>query len=227
MSVYKFSNEERYAVFTVHHERCWLCETPISLAEVQVDHIIPESLVGTPEGTNALKLLGLPSGFDLNSFENWVPAHARCNRIKADTIFHPTPLIQARLQIAEKRAPKARELVAKYASDRRIDRAIHELLIAGERGLLGEAQKKLIATVAVIHDENRDPEERGKPLMIAPWLTLVGEDGNWLHLRGPGGMVGSRPKGDKLHSSWDCPRCGPTAWNGVRCVTCGMMDDGD
>jgi len=184
-------------------------------------------LNGTPEGADALKLLGLPSDFDLNSFENWMPAHARCNRIKTDTIFHPTPLIQARMQIAEKRAPKARELVAKYASDRRIDRAIQELLIAGERGLLREAPKRLIATVAVIHDENRDVEERGKPLMIAPWLTLAGEDGNWLYLRGPVGMVGSRPKGGKLHSSWDCPRCGPTAWNGVKCVTCGMMDDGD
>lgn len=63
--------------------------------------------------------------------------------------------------------------------------------------------------------------------MIAPWLTVLGEDAHYYYLQGPGGMRGIRPKGDKIDMSWDCPRCGVTGWNGVKCITCGMMDDGD
>lgn len=228
MAAYNFSRAERYAVFTVHHERCWLCDLPVSLLEMEIDHIIPEHLEEDSKAlAGVLHELGLPETFRLNSFENWMPAHRRCNEIKSGLVFRPSPLIQARLQIAIRRAERARTLAERYIRDGRIDRAISDILIAEEKGSLSTDHKKALSSLFPVHDHNRELEDRGKPFEIAPWLTLVSEDANWFHFKGPGGMVGSRPKGDKLHISWDCPRCGPTAWNGVKCVICGQMDDGD
>ncbi|MGJ0393160.1 MAG: HNH endonuclease [Methylocystis sp.] len=110
MSRYQFSAAERYAVWTAHREKCWLCDgAVVSLGEMEVDHIIPEALAGTPQLAQIIADLGRPADFDLNSYENWMPAHPRCNLEKSDVVFEPTALIQARLQRAAERAEKARE----------------------------------------------------------------------------------------------------------------------
>ena len=47
LSKYSFGAEERYAVYTVHGERCYLCGKPIDFASMEVDHVIPGSLLGS------------------------------------------------------------------------------------------------------------------------------------------------------------------------------------
>ena len=226
VSAYRFSAPERYAVFTAHRERCWLCNERVSLSDFQVDHIIPESLGGKPELKAILVGYGVPETFNINSYENWAPAHPACNLKKTNLVLRPSPIIQAQVQLAERRAAKARDLAEKYASDRRIDSAIQELIFAHETGRLsGKQQQRVVGVLAALHRENREAEDKAEPLNFAPWLTIVGETEHYYHLQGPGGMVGSRPKAEKLDPSWDCPRCGPTGWNGARCITCGMMDD--
>lgn len=231
MAHYKFSAAERYAVFTVHNEKCWLCGEPIGLLETEVDHVIPETLIGDIALPIVLAELGLPAEFDINSFANWMPAHRRCNGEKSDTVFLPSPLIQLKLQSAMERANRAEALHDEYLSDRKISRAINILLAAQEVGGFAKRHKKmmkgLITTVEQEHEPNREQEERGKPLFLAPWLEVVHENARWIALRGPGGLVGMRPKAERLHPSWDCPRCGVTGWNGARCITCGMLDDGN
>ncbi len=231
MARYKFSAAERYAVFTVHNEKCWLCGEPIGLLETEVDHVIPETLIGNAALATVLTGLGLQADFEINSFANWMPAHRRCNGEKSDTVFRSSPLIQLKLQSAIDRADRAEALYDEYLSDRKISRAINILLAAQEFGGFAERHKKmmerLITTVEQEHEPNREQEERGKPLFLAPWLEVVHEDERWITLRGPGGLVGMRPKTEQLHPSWDCPRCGFTGWNGARCISCGMLDDGD
>jgi hypothetical protein len=230
LSEYKFSAAQRYAVFTVHRERCWLCDEPLSLSEMTVDHILPEAIDGSEQLARTVTLLGLPADFKINSYENWMPAHRRCNEIKGQTIFSPSPLIQTRLESAIKNAAKAREIEQKFVSKRKIDRAIELIIAAHERDLLSNSSRNRLRVleneVVSFHESNRSPEQSGKPLLLAPWLKIIREDTSGLLLQGPAG-VGRRPHGENLHPSWDCPRCGPTGWNGVRCVSCGMMDDGD
>ena len=227
MSDYNFSHGERYAIFTVHRERCWLCDEPLFLSEMEVDHIIPES-IEPPALKSAVLEFGLPAAFSVNSFENWMPAHRKCNQLKRGSVFRPSPLIQNRLEVAAQRATRARDLLSAYITKGNIDKALQQLLVAKENDQLTEDHREgLISLVGQFHEGNRANEARGTPFLLAPWLTNVGEDDRFLFLRGPGGMVGARPKGDNLHISWDCPNCGITAWNGVRCVACGMMDDGD
>jgi 5-methylcytosine-specific restriction endonuclease McrA len=195
---------------------------------MQIDHIIPESLDGTAILMQVLQDFNLPANFNINSFGNWMPAHPRCNLLKSSHVFTPSPIIQKRLEDAAQRIPKAQELVDNYISDHKIDKAIQQLLIADERNVLkDEHWNHLVALVGKFHEKNRAEEERGHPFTLTPWLTIVGEADGFLYVRNSNGMVGVRPKGANLHWSWDCPRCGVTAWNGTRCVSCGMMDDGD
>ncbi|MFD1328723.1 hypothetical protein [Mycoplana ramosa] len=49
VSKYVFTVHERWAIFRVHGERCYLGREPIDLKTMQVDHIVPESLLDDPE----------------------------------------------------------------------------------------------------------------------------------------------------------------------------------
>ena len=65
LSKYRFKPSERYAVFTVHGEICYLCRKPVDMATFQVDHIIPESLESKKETLKkALDSYGLDGSFN-------------------------------------------------------------------------------------------------------------------------------------------------------------------
>ena len=57
----------------VVHERgggvCWLCEKPVALSEMDIEHVMPISKGG------------------LHCYDNVRPAHSRCNRIKGAKIW--------------------------------------------------------------------------------------------------------------------------------------------
>ena len=83
MEKHTFSEAERYAVWLHHAKRCWLCTVPLELIATTVDHVIPESLMDNPVALqNAIELYGLPASFNVNGFENWLPAHSHCNQAK-------------------------------------------------------------------------------------------------------------------------------------------------
>jgi hypothetical protein len=227
MSIYNFNRAERYAVFATHLEKCWLCGLPLMLGAMQIDHIIPERLAGTAELDEVLRQMSLPPDFNLNGFENWMPAHAACNALKSGDIFRLTPMIQRYIDVARRKAAQAEATMRSYVSDRKIDLAIQLIIEAQGSNKLSAKHKNQMQYIIDFHEANRDPAERGKPLMIGPGLSVVSQNANQYILRSPSGMVGSRPIGENLHPSWNCPRCGPTGWNGARCIICGMLDDGD
>jgi len=88
----KFTHAERYAVWRVHERRCWLCREPLRLIETTIDHVVPESLLNDQKKLIAvLKDYGLPDGFKVNGFENWLPCHSHCNQAKASATFESVP----------------------------------------------------------------------------------------------------------------------------------------
>lgn len=108
LSKYSFSHAQRFAVYVTHDEKCYICNRPLDLKTVEVDHVIPESLVDTPDRIrDVFKSLGRPADFDVNSYANWLPACRPCNRRKLATVFEPSLLIQLALQRAADRADKA------------------------------------------------------------------------------------------------------------------------
>lgn len=73
-----------------------------------------------------LKTYGLDDTFNINDYENWIPAHSYCNRGKSDTVYEGLPILKTTLDSCAKKkqleqklellldqAPKKAELLAK------------------------------------------------------------------------------------------------------------------
>ncbi|KAB2757956.1 HNH endonuclease [Brucella anthropi] len=228
MSKKNFTRAERYAVWTVHGEKCWLCSELLSYDQAHIDHIIPETFEGKDELNGILEQFGLSLSFDLNDWGNWLPAHAMCNQKKRAHVFRPSPMIQAEIERAINKTDAAQRAHDKFLTDRKLNTAFSQVLEAIERGSLSEEKLAELAKAAAReHSANRMPEMQGLPVMIAPGLVVLSDgDGRYI-LRGRSGIAGFRPKGDNLDPSWDCPNCGVTGWNGTQCIQCGMLIDPD
>jgi 5-methylcytosine-specific restriction endonuclease McrA len=194
MNKKKFSQAQRYAVFTIHGEKCYLCDEPVSLRDVEIDHVLPESLLHDPVRlSKILDDFGLPANFNLNSYQNWKPSHGHCNRKKLDQVFKPTPMIQLHLEDAERLAGRAKELEQAEIEARTITRSIN-LLRAKDRGQLSPddiaAIRPLLtlqmpqpsnlvyglARLVEFHNRHRLAELQGTSVQITPSLYAALED---------------------------------------------------
>lgn len=174
MSQYKFSNAQRYAIFLVHGMKCYLCGVPLDLTSMTVDHVLPEHLLATPSLLDAAKsALGLSASFDLNSFENWMPACGSCNGKKAELQFKPSLLIQAQLQHLAEKADKARRLCDEIVSARQVSIALSALERAqeGGRSFDGPTQERLAALLDFAAERALVP--MGQPLRLTQSFQLV------------------------------------------------------
>lgn len=223
MSTYKFSPAERAAIYSTHGEKCYLCSKPLNLKTMEVDHVIPEFLLKKPtELQAALNAFGLPSGFDLNSFANWLPACSPCNGTKNDLVFEPTPIVQVHLQRAIARAADAQALAEETVSERKIANALNVLERARDDGKLDD---EVIQTLSEFISRHRQPDLSGQPIRLTPLYEIITEHNGIQLVRGPYG-VGGRPAIRDPHFSFSCPNCGSiAAWNGARCVICGEMSE--
>lgn len=223
MSTYKFSPAERAAIYSTHGEKCYLCNEPLNLKTMEVDHVIPESLIEKPkELQTTLNAFGLPSNFDLNSFANWLPACRPCNGTKNDLVFEPTPIIQVHLQRAIAKAAEAQALAAETVSKRKIANALNVLERARDDGTLDD---EVIQTLSEFISLHRQPDLSGQPILLTPLYEIITEQNGIQLVRGPYG-IGGRPAIRNPDSSFSCPNCGSiAAWNGSRCVICGELND--
>lgn len=174
MSQYKFSSAQRYAIFLTHGMKCYLCGVPLDFISMVVDHVLPEHLLANPSLFDAAKLaLGLPASFDLNSFENWMPACGTCNGKKAALEFAPSLLIQAELQHLAEKGNRARRLCDEVVGTRRVSIALGVFERAEESGLSldGPARERLMALLGFASERELVP--RGQPLRLTQSFRLV------------------------------------------------------
>ena len=185
MAAYNFGPFERLAVFTAHGTRqgtkCWLCGEPLSFIEMEVDHVLPEKLLNDgAELARVLNEFGLPRDFNLNSFENWLPAHAHCNLQKLKHVFRPTPLIQRWLDRARERADHARELRDTSLSRRKIESAIG-ILATGNTALPQELLEEVIQFYATANSQPTVVGDRTNyvppdEMRVGPKLIVIFDD---------------------------------------------------
>lgn len=220
-----FSATERLAVYTAHGEKCYLCTKPIDLKTMQVDHIIPDSLEGTARLAEVLIQLGLPSTFNLQSYENWLPACGPCNNLKRDQVFEPVPIVLVLLTKAAERASKAQAIAEKAVSEQNVQKALNTLERAiNSDALFGEEIKAQLSALFRFQTTYRAPEMLGKPVLIGLGLELLAEKDGIRIVRGPYG-VGGGPATTRVPPAMRCPGCGFPYFNGARCVLCGLLDD--
>lgn len=220
-----FSDHERYAVYVVHGEKCYICTRPLDLESMEIDHLVPERLLNQPlEFAKAVTDLGLSKGFDIQSCENWLPACGPCNRRKSSMPWSASLLVQQSLQRAKDRAERVRETIADLVSRRAISNAFNALKRAKAEGVLTDGDRMLLQSLIEFQHAHRTPDMADEPIRLSPFLEVISDNGWIIQARGRYG-VGGRPSRPDAHSSFDCPRCGPTAWSGARCVSCGEMSD--
>lgn len=248
MSKYKFNDFQRYAIYTTHEYKCYMCKKPLDLKTMQIDHVLPENLLENPEQlTNTLNDYGLSKDFNLNDFENWLPSCASCNNFKRTSVFMPTPIIQRHLAQAIKLAPTAREFSKRGASNRQISKALTTLAAIPDDAELNDEQtevfiklleqysndKRIIERIKLIMLAEDGPvmnyaiEKSASDLRLTPYLTVVSENSHIRIVKGIYG-IGYQTKAENPHTSFYCGHCGSHGpWNGARCMSCGMLDDGD
>jgi hypothetical protein len=174
MSQHKLTSAQRYAIFLVHGMKCYLCGVPLDLTSMAVDHVLPEHLLATPSLFDAAKsALGLPASFDINSFENWMPACGTCNGKKASLQFEPSLLIQVVLQRLAAKADQVRQLCDEVVGTRQASLALSALERAQESGRSFDAptRKRLMALLGFASERELVPG--GQPLRLTQSFRLV------------------------------------------------------
>ncbi len=130
----KFSYPGRYAVWHCNGQRCWLCQAPLRLVEVTIDHVLPESLLDDEDKRQAiLAYYGLPKDFNINSYENWLPCHHYCNQSKGDRAVAFVPGIKLIIDGLRKRASEAERTARAVSADVAKDKVFKTVFAALER----------------------------------------------------------------------------------------------
>lgn len=158
MSSQRIGLDLRHALWLAHNRRCVYCTEPLSFAEVDVDHVIPETLAATPELHRVLGRLGLRGEFDLQSVLNLVPAHRRCNRAKSSDVFN-----EGNARFFLHQAEKAAQNVQRLVSSRK-KRESRDAILAD----IGEAIRSgLILPMDLQESQPPDELRLTKPLLFA------------------------------------------------------------
>jgi len=228
MAKYRFSHAERFAVWKHYGQQCYWCTEPLRLQDTTIDHVIPESLEEKPEEFARVRLqFQLPEDFRINSYGNWMPVHDACNRRKTNKTFVPAPILLAVLEKLQREAAAVREIEERVKANRKLDELIGKLLVAVEANAL--TREEILAAMA-------DPElvENDDARAVVEELALHIDKNRWqvIHRNGDfatvsdGSFGGITPTSRVPDRSWECPHCGSYGpWNGVRCMSCGMMSD--
>jgi hypothetical protein len=228
MAKYIFNYAEKYAVWETHGYRCFWCGQPLEIRHVTVDHVIPEHLEEKPDKLNWIKEhYSLPEGFNVNSFENWVPCHSNCNSKKSVTVYVSSPAFIAVLDAVGKKGIESRRRYNTLIQARDRSKVITGILVDLEKGNISEDD--LISLLRTTN--NTAPivqaDEHGQLFIhVSKQWKIISEPTNDVVMVSDGVRAGLTPTIKDPHSSWRCPYCtsyGP--WNGVICMNCGQKSD--
>ena len=197
---------------------------------VEIDHIVPESLKDDELAfAEARRQLGLQDDFDVNSFENWMPACRSCNSKKSKMLWHPSLQVQLVLQRAGQKASEVKKNANTLVSDRRLYSALSALTRANEQGELPEDVKEQLRPLVMFNAETREKKPVDDPVVVTPTYSVpmyevLSNDGNIEVVRGPHGIGGGPPVTKEIPSGMRCSNCGFPFFEGIRCAICGQLN---
>ncbi len=223
----------RLGLFLAWRQRCAWCDGPLTFSEVEVDHVIPQSLDG-PALAEVLALHGLPSSYNVQGLQNLVPACGRCNGKKGKRPPPATPVIALLLERAARLVGQIEQGAAELITKRKVDNAAAVLrqnaLAAGVR------IDKLDDFLVLLNNASFAIETAApgtKAINVRPGTTfglidaqrwqVIGSLSDGVNVvrdnSGRSGYTGS-------DYSFACPWCGSHGpWSGTRCLTCGHTSD--
>ncbi len=129
----------RVALFDAYNERCRWCDRPLVFADMQVDHVIPQSCE-PDELAELVEMHRLDADFDVYATYNLVPSCGSDNRCKSDRPLPDTPIISLLLDQAREKAPAIESRADGLKSNNKL--AKHAAILIGHPGL-AEADESL------------------------------------------------------------------------------------
>jgi hypothetical protein len=127
---------QRYALWHAYDARCVYCGEPMLFNDMTHDHILPKILNKELEQKNkVLSEYGLDDTFVIESYDNWIPCHFRCNRQKGDTIYNKPSTIHL-LGIAAAHSEKAIKIEDGFKTAKRFDNILFGLASMVEEGII-------------------------------------------------------------------------------------------
>ncbi len=138
MSKYRFSIEQKFALWRVYDGRCAYCYEPIRLLDITIDHILPEYLEEKPKELQELiTRFNLGTDFSINDYCNWAPMHFGCNTRKNADIFETAPYY---IGIARSKASKAGEEERRAIKNKQFDMGLAVVARGIKQGLAPKSQ---------------------------------------------------------------------------------------
>jgi HNH endonuclease len=239
---HQFSLTERYVVFVADGGKCFWCGLPLYYADVQIDHVFPESLLGTEDFEQIKSDYDLGDDYKINGFENWVTCHQGCNLRKRDSLPHNSPKTIFAVGQLKQRASKLEVESKKFATKRRAQGVLGALASAITAGSVKrEDVLELIAEPPQVPIGSAEPKvairlskdfELIVPNSPAAFVesqgwTIHSVSGNIAYVN-DGRVRGIVPNVAGPHHSWQCSRCGLYGpWDGIICRSCGNREAPD
>lgn len=138
MSKTKFEYDKRAAIWRAHSCKCSYCNRVIAWADLHIDHIIPEGM--RISDYKALKeRLHIPDNFNINGFENLLPAHNSCNLQKSGTPFDDN-VTMFYLQMTQRKIKKCELEYRKYQNSRIKNKTLCNLDCLIQNGEISEKE---------------------------------------------------------------------------------------
>jgi hypothetical protein len=169
MSEQRVSTIVRVALWRAYERRCFFCETPVAFADVEIDHLIPESLTG--DGSLVADLvprLGLPSTFNVTSLRNLVPTHARCNRRKGGREFSEASLLFF-FELTGTRLRRVESELERLMVQAANERVLAALAVRVERGLLSVDEVLHVLSIP----PSEPPRGVSEPLVMGVSVNVI------------------------------------------------------
>jgi 5-methylcytosine-specific restriction endonuclease McrA len=122
MSKTKFDTKTRVCLWKANDCKCFYCSEPVSFVDLEIDHIIAEHI--SPDEYNSVKQrLKLRPGLELNSLNNLVPTHHRCNNRKSGDLL-PDETLLFYLELWNKRQKKIQDQLTLYSKTANRDKQL-------------------------------------------------------------------------------------------------------
>jgi hypothetical protein len=165
---------ERFGVWKAWSGRCFWCREPVYFKDCHIDHLLPLSAAG--ELADLITRYSLPSNFELDDYENWIPAHASCNQRKGDVLIDPSPAVALHFSAVRMNARVAKLIAETIDRDRRRALLLAKLEKAVSAGDITEAdiQEILRGLPVVVKKAVEVPDNR---IFLAPGWEIVERQG--------------------------------------------------
>lgn len=144
----------RMAIWEAHGRRCVYDAIPIGWDEVEIDHILPQSLWrDVTKKRQVFEILVLGDEFSPHDLSNLIPCRALRNGQKSDWVFEPGSVRFFR-QLAEEKKTEVKRWMAKLSEQREQDRIRSEAEAACDAN--PPLKEKLLAALAATEPYNNE-----------------------------------------------------------------------